>query len=124
MFVSPCLSLQVCEGSICQKIGWEQCYLTQDNKDDFDKGNLCFVACASQYLLLFSWSSPYSDLRIKLQYWVLSLLRPQRTRHYVFGSPVLLSVYFCPYKYFVTAANKNCFWSGLLEFSEVHLSMP
>ena len=46
-------SLQECKGSICQRIGWKQCFLKAPRIDKgYDKGKLCYVACQSEYIML------------------------------------------------------------------------
>ncbi|KAK2147322.1 hypothetical protein LSH36_559g00017 [Paralvinella palmiformis] len=36
----------ICTGTICEVIGWKQCYMTDTTKDQkADKGKLCYVAC-------------------------------------------------------------------------------
>ena len=55
--------LQDCQGSICMKIGWKQCFLTvpkDGSSKGVDKGKLCFVACSSKKIFL-----PYSQVYVK-----------------------------------------------------------
>ena len=40
--------LQICSSSICNKIGWEQCYITETEGEKVNRSNMCFVACTSK----------------------------------------------------------------------------